>query len=45
MMDDRTPEQILAEIGNQARTAINAELDSVLWAYNPIKTAEISKTR
>jgi hypothetical protein len=30
-MDDRTPDQILAEIGSQARTACNAELDFFEW--------------
>jgi hypothetical protein len=31
MMDDRAVEQILAEIGNQARAAFNAELDFAEW--------------
>ncbi|MBO0758898.1 MAG: hypothetical protein J2P54_23880 [Bradyrhizobiaceae bacterium] len=31
MQDDRPPEQILAEIGNEARTAFNAELDFFKW--------------
>jgi hypothetical protein len=31
MRDERAPEQILAAVGNEARTAFNAELDFFEW--------------
>jgi hypothetical protein len=30
--DERTPEQILAEVANEAKTAFNAELDFFEWS-------------